>query len=146
MIEDIEGATSEPARGRHVVVLSGAVAIASLVLLLTLVVPAPVGTLPQAASTAPSARAGPLTTFVSNSASQLRVDLTLVSWCADGTRLTPPFYLVFEAGTGRVSAIGFDGRTGDSVPVAFVRDSRTSPLTVRCVTSGNVVPWDGIAR
>jgi hypothetical protein len=64
VIEDIEGATSEPSRRRHVAVLSASVAAVSLVLLYLLLVPAPrMDTPPLAASPAPSPTDATVVTF-----------------------------------------------------------------------------------
>jgi hypothetical protein len=160
VIEDIEGGAPEPTRRPHVVVLSGAVAIASLVLLLTLVVPAPVVPAPvvparvdtakYAASPRPSATLGPLMTTVSIALSQLRVDLTRTSACTDGTRLVPPYHLMVDATSGRVIAVVSDPRTdrsaGRSVPVALAWDGGAGYLTVTCATNEDSVPWDKVAR
>jgi hypothetical protein len=137
VIEDIEGATSEPTRRRHVVVLSGAVAIASLVLLFSWVAPPEFGSDRQAASPAPSASAGPAMTIVtgptiffpagppsfqSGTTSPSGVNVKLVSECADGTQISPPYYLVFE-GNGQVMVYRGSGW-----------------LTVSCATSTIRVP------
>ena len=155
MIEDIEGATLEPTRRWHVVVLSGAVAVASIVLLLTLVVPAPVvptrvDTGLYAALPAPSPSLGPVITTLSFPLSQLRVDLTRTSACTDGTRLVPPYHLAVDATSGRIMAVVSDPRTdrsaGPSVPVALAFDGRAGYLTVTCATNEDSVPWDKVAR
>ncbi len=152
MIEDIEGAATEPARHWQIAVLSGGVAVASLVLLLSLIVPAQLGTLPQAASPAPSA--GPSMTIVTGPTMFLiptgppyfaspttlppGVNVKLVSECADGTKINPPYYLVFE-GNGRVMAVPLDPRMAASPQVASV-DRGSGWLTVSCATSTFRVP------
>ena len=147
MIEDIEGATSEPKRHWHVAMLSGAVAIVSLVLLVALVLPSPLGTAPQPASPAPNASADPFVVpFASNPLSQMRVDLTQASACAEGLWLTPPYHLALDATSGRVIAMNSEPRTGRSVPVALVANPRTGWLTVTCTTSDISVPWETVAR
>ena len=147
MIEDIEGATSEPARRRHVIVLSGAVAIASLVLLLTLVVPAPlaparVDTVPYAASPAPSAAAVMMP--APNLVSRMRVDLSRTTTCSDGMPIGPPYILSIDgASPGRVLIVFFDDGTGaptrSPVPAAFRFDVRTGWMTVTCATDDLLV-------
>ena len=155
MIEDIEGATSEPTRRRHVVVLSGAVATAALVLLLSLVVPAPVvparvDTGKYEALPGPSPSLGPFMTSVSIPLSQLHVDLTRTSACTDGTILVPPYHLAVDATTRRIVAVVSDPRTDRSVgrwvPVALAFDGRAGYLTVSCATNDGPVPWDKVAR
>jgi len=144
VIEDIEGATSEPTRRRHVAVLSGAVAIASLVLLLGLLVPAPVGTAPQAASPAPSASTVPVAMFAPNTISRMRVDLSRTTSCSDGARIGPPYSISIEGvSPGRVFIVYFDDRTGEQtrspVPAAFRFDARTGWMTVTCATDDLLV-------
>jgi hypothetical protein len=143
MIEDIEGATTEPTRRGHVVVLSGAVAVVSLVLLLALVVPAPVSTSVQAP--APSARASLSVTFVSNPMAELPIDLSSAILCADGTRLNPPFRLVFSATTGQIYVGPSDRGAALLVPATLAPDARTGKVIVRCATSTPVVTGDMIA-
>jgi len=156
VIVDIEGATSEPTRRRHVVVLSAAMAGVSLVLLFTLVF-APqfhVGTAPLAAAPAPSASAGPVKTIVSsptmtiqsNPISQLRVDLSRASVCADGTRLDPPYHLGFAGDAGPIVAGRFDGGTGRPVSVTLIIDGQPGWLTVSCATSDDFGPRIDRAR
>jgi hypothetical protein len=154
VIEDIEGATPEPTRRRHAVVLSGAVAIASLVLLLTLVVPAPVvparvDTAPAAASPASSESAGTVMMFAPNAISRMRVDLSRTTVCSDGTRLQPPYFLI-QSSTGPVFAGQFDERTGAQIrppiPVAFRFDARTGWMTITCATDDLTVPRESDAR
>jgi hypothetical protein len=149
VIEDLEGATTEPARRRHVVVLSCAVAVASLVLLLSLVVPAPllparVDTSQYAASRAPSESAGEVMNFVPNPISRMRVELSRTTMCSDGTRIGPPYFLSIEGSSpGRVFVTSFDERTGEQtrspIPVAFRFDARTGWMTVTCATDDLLV-------
>ena len=136
MIEDIEGATSEPPRRRHVVVLSGAAAIASLVLLFSWVAPPELGMTGPAASPAPSVSGGPAMRIVtgptiffpaapnfrSGTTSPSDVNVKIVSECADGTHINPPYSVVFE-GNGEVMVYRGSGR-----------------LTVSCATSTIGVP------
>jgi hypothetical protein len=113
--------------------LSAAVAAVSLVLLLALLVPAQRGLAPQAASPLPSARIGPLTILSGPTAAELGVNVKLVSGCADGIRIVPPYYLVFE-GNGRVMAVPLDGgASGETNFVARAPDVYIgSGLTVSC--------------
>jgi hypothetical protein len=135
MIEDIEGATSEPTRRGHVVVLSAAVAAAALVLLVALVVPsrdAP----PQATSPSPSAGPSLLVISVaSNPLSRLPVDLSRTTVCRDGTWLTPPYFLAFDGRSGQLFAAPFDNGPRRPVPVTFDLNAATGKVTVRCATS-----------
>jgi hypothetical protein len=143
VIEDIEGATSEPTRRAHVLVLSALVASLSLVLLFALVMPRSRVEAPaQAASSAPSLTAAQMLTVAANPGAQRLVDLTGLSECASGRRLTPPYNLVIEAGTGRI----FLDQAGSSLPIAFVADPPTGRLTVKCATPGAVVPRIDRAR
>jgi hypothetical protein len=144
VIEDIEGAAPEPTRRGHVVALSAAVATASLVLLLTLVVPAP--RLPAradvsqyATSPAPSASTAPVAMFAPNTISRMRVDLSRTTLCSDGARIGPPYSISLDgASPGRVFIVYFDDRTGEQtrapVPAAFRFDARTGWMTVTCAT------------
>jgi hypothetical protein len=151
VIEDIEGAASEPTRRRHVVVLSGAVAIASLVLLFSWV--APPGLVMTRQAAVPSASAGPRMTIVtrqpmilqsgpldfrSGTTSPSGVNVKLVSECADGTQLNRPYYLVFE-GNGQVMTVPLDASPPPS-PQFISVDRVSGWLTVSCATSTIRVP------
>jgi hypothetical protein len=153
VIEDIEGATSEPSRRRHVVVLSGCVAITSLVLLFSWVAPPELGMDRQAPSPDPSASAGPAMTIVtgptmffpagpsyfqSGTTSPSSVNVKLVSECADGTQINPPYYLVFE-GNGQVMTVPVDVSKPPS-PQFISVDRGSGWLTVSCATSTIRVP------
>jgi hypothetical protein len=143
MIEDIEGATSEPTRCVHVAVMSAATAAVALVLLLALVVPPSRSAAPlQAASPASSASSTFTTTFassnplvLSNPAARLPVDLSRTTLCADGTRLMPPYFLVFDATSKQIFAGPFDDGPRLPVPVTLDLDAGTGKVTVRCTTS-----------
>lgn len=152
MIEDIEGATSEPARRRHVLVLSGAVAIASLVLLFSWLTPSELVMTRQADSPAPSATAGSVTwivtgptlfvaappQFQSGTSSPSGVNVKVVSECADGTKINQPYYLVFE-GNGQVMTVPLD--VSKATSPRFISVERTSGwLTVSCATSTTRIP------
>jgi hypothetical protein len=144
MIEDIEGATSEPTRRGHVVVLSAATAAAALVLLVALVLPASI-TNTSLRAPAPSARASLSVSFVSNPMAELPIDLSSAILCADGTRLNPPFRLVFSATTGRIYVGPSDRGAALLVPATLAPDARTGRVIVRCATSTPVVTGDMIA-
>jgi hypothetical protein len=139
VIEDIEGAMPEPTRRRHVVVLSGAVAIASLVLLFSWVAPPELVLTRQAVSPAPSATggsamwivAGPTMFFRSDTNSPSDVNVKLVSECADGTQINPR-YLVFE-GNGQVMTVPLDASKAPSPQFVSV-DRGWGWLTVSCAT------------
>lgn len=143
MIEDIEGATSEPTRRRHVVVLSGAVATVSLVLLFSLVAPPELLMTRQAAS--PASSAGPAMMIVTGSTMFFRsgtyspsdVNVKLMSECADGTQ-TNLRYLVFE-GNGHVMSVPLDASKAPS-PQFISVDRGSGWLTVSCATSTIRVP------
>ena len=153
MIEDIEGATSEPPRRRHVVVLSGAAAIASLVLLFSWIAPTDLGMTRHAALPAPGASAGPAMTIVtrqpmilqsgplefrSGTTSPSGVNVKLVSGCADGAQISRPYYLVFE-GNGQVMTVPLDASPPPS-PQFISVDRGSGWLTVSCATSTIRVP------
>jgi hypothetical protein len=152
VIEDLEGATPEPTRRRHVVVLSGAVAIASLVLLFSWIAPPDLGMTRQAALPGPSASAGPAMTIVtrppmilqsgpvdfrSGTTSPSGVNVKLVSGC-DGTEISRPYYLVFE-GNGQVMTVPLDASPLPS-PQFISVDRGSGWLTVSCATSTTRVP------
>jgi hypothetical protein len=153
VIEDIEGAAPEPTRHWHVVVLSGAVAIASLVLLFSWIAPPDLGMTRQAALPGPSASAGPAMTIVtrqpmilqsgpldfrSGTTSPSGVNVKLVSECVDGTQINPPYYLVFE-GNGQVMTVPVDVSKPPS-PQFISVDRGSGWLTVSCATSTTRVP------
>jgi len=136
VIQDLDGAVSEPTRRRHVVVLSAATAAVSIILFFAIIAP-PVrlGETPQAASPSPSPNASFVMTVVSNPLRNLPLDLTRSSACPDGSRLTPPYFLTVEAGTGRILAGAFDGGRRVHHLVTLNLDAGTGKLTVTCVTN-----------
>jgi hypothetical protein len=139
VIEDIEGATSEPTRRRHVAALSGAMAAVSLALFLALIVPP--SREAERPSPEPSPTASVTLTITSNPIRNVRLDLTLDSVCPDGTRLIPPYDLVFGEPSGQVFAVRYVvGRVAHSVPVTVVADKRTPYLTVACGIA-DLSPW-----
>lgn len=145
VIEEIEGATSEPGRRRHTAALSAVIAWVALAMLVMVVVgPGPFGAPPLRASPAPS-ESGELMFYGSSPIAQLRVDPSVASECADGTKLTSPILVAVEMDSGRVFAPNADGRTGRSVPGVLV-PAQTSWLTVICATPETWRPWRITAR
>jgi hypothetical protein len=141
VIEDIEGATMEPSRSRHVLALSAAVASLAFVLLVALVAPqVPGGFAPEASSSPASPRGLSVPASVSNPLAQLRVDLTQASQCGDGAQLTPPYLLAVDMASGRVFAMTSEGRSGRPIPVMLVPASRAGWLTVTCATPDLLAP------
>jgi hypothetical protein len=146
VIEDLDGATSEPSRRTHVAVLSAATALFAIVLFYVLVAPPTfVGAPPQAASPSPSQSI--VMTVASNSFINLPVDLTRSVMCADGTRWgNPPLQLAVDATGGRVVSFVVYDRTG-SRPIAFVQEERgTGRLIVTCAQPDGVAPRINRAR
>jgi hypothetical protein len=142
VIEDLDGAATEPSRRWHVALLSAALAAFSLVLLVVLVgPPANLSDTPHAASPAPSAAPATTVTFSSNPISRLRIDLTHEAACADGTRLIPPYYISVDAATGGMSAARVDG-TDRAVGIALVFNPETGWINVSCATPLRVVTGD----
>jgi hypothetical protein len=149
VIEEIEGATSEPGRRRHTVALSAVIAWVALAMLVMVVVgPGPFGAPPLRASPAPS-ESGELMFYGSSPIAQLRVDPSVASECADGTKLTPPILVDVEMDSGRVFAPNADGRTGRPVAWGVLAPAQTSWLswlTVICATPETWRPWRITAR
>lgn len=152
MIEDLDGDTPEPTRRRHTVVLSAATAALSLVLLMTLVVPAALIDSSQlAASPAASASPGPRMIISSRPPiSHMRIDLSRAIVCSDGTRLDPPYWPSVDDSTGRVSVAQYHDRSGEligfPVPVIFRFDARTGYMIVTCATDDIPALWESDAR
>ena len=106
MIEDLEGATSEPSRRTHVAALSAAVAAVSLVLLVALLGPAPrTDTPPLAAAPVPSPTDDRVITFAagpawirSDQVSQVR-DFVTMRVCVTAVASNPAVHhLVVDRG------------------------------------------------
>jgi hypothetical protein len=142
VIEDLEGATSEPSRRTHVAVLSAFVAAASLVLLFVLVAPPTlVGAPPHAASPSPTPSFA--MTVLSNPLINLPLD-PRSSMCAASTTWTP-LQLAVDATRGRALLVVYD-RTG-SRPIAFFQEERgTGRLVVTCLTADSFAPRINRAR
>jgi hypothetical protein len=157
VIEDLDGATAEPTRRLHVLILSAAVASIAIALLLGIAgvglerrdpvaVPA---TTPAPKPLGPDMWAPSAVLFAPNPATQLRVDLSRTTTCADGTKLAPPYYLVVDAGTQRI----FVGPTVTSteserraIPASFRLDASTGWMTVTCATDDLAELREAIAR
>ncbi|HUG05112.1 MAG TPA: hypothetical protein VMQ78_01060 [Candidatus Limnocylindria bacterium] len=135
MIEDLEGATIEPSRRRHVAALSAATAAVALVLFLALVTPrTPVDAPMLAATPASSPTDGTVVTvtFAATDAqwirgpdpwiSEVRVNVGLPddvtsTVCATGVGSSPPVHLMVFDRTGQPMAAYASGTTGRSVPL-----------------------------
>ena len=146
MIEDLEGSTSEPSRRFHLVALSAATAAISLAVLVALVVPMSDVAAPETATPGASPGAFSLTYVSPVTASFIlapnRIDLAQLSSPRD---LWMPCSVRVEPSTGRDHLVTPDARTSRLSPlVAF--GPRTTWLTVSCVTSDSLVPWESIAR
>jgi len=141
VIEDLDGATSEPSRRTHVAVLSAATAALAIVLFYVLVAP-PIfdGAQPQAASPSPTR------TFSMTVASiplNLPLDMTHPGVCADRASWGE---LHFAVDAKAPPAIVIYDRTG-SRPIAFVREERgTGRLVVSCPAPDSFVPRINRAR
>ncbi len=145
MILDLDGATTEPSRRRHVATVSASVAAAALLLLYAILVPAPrTGTPPLAAAPAPSAasmqmwsasdptwiRGGPFEESLRDAETRTE--------CAAGIGSSPPVHLVFDS-SGRLVAAYTGGITGRFIPLpqAYIGSGW---LTVPCDTSDVFAP------
>jgi hypothetical protein len=142
VIEELDGATSEPSRRTHVAVLSAATAAFAIVLFYVLVAPSTfVGAPPQAASPSPSRTF--VMTVVANPLITMPLDMTRSGLCSDRTR-SAPLQLAVGA-TGETSFVVYD-RSG-SRPVAVIQEERgTGRLIVTCATPDSVVPRINRAR
>ncbi|HUG07220.1 MAG TPA: hypothetical protein VMQ78_11810 [Candidatus Limnocylindria bacterium] len=161
MIEDLEGATIEPSRRRHVAALSAATAAVALVLFLALVTPrTPVDAPSLAATPAPSPTDGTVVTFAAPDRqwipvsdpriSEVRVnvgspDYVTSTVCAAGVGSSPPVHLMVLDRTGQPMAAYTSGTTGRFVPLphAYVGSAW---LTVPCDTSDVFPPRMNRAR
>ena len=122
MIEDLDGATSEPSRRTHVAVLSASVAAVSLVLLYVLLVPAPLTDTRQlAASPAPSPTNGTVVTFA---AGQAWVRWDQVAQIREVVTGTPCF---FSFGSNPPPQLIVGDRNGQ--PMATYTSRTVEPLT-----------------
>jgi hypothetical protein len=143
VIEDLEGATSEPSRRRHVAVLSAATAAFAIVLFYVLVAPPTFdGASPQAASPSPTRSLS--MTVVSNPLINLPPGMTRSAMCGDGATWAP-LQLAVSANGGPAVITVYD-RTG-SRPIGFVREERgTGRLVLTCATPDSWAPRIDRAR
>lgn len=150
MIEDVEGATSEPTRHLQAVALSALSAAVSLIVLLVLVLPRSEVGGPPAASPAASPSAGSFTmTFARPDAGVtwnqvFSRDGTVLLLCFAGSDASP---LVFARPDiwGPFAVVAPETPTARLVPVP-VAAANTGWLSVNCATSGVFVPWEMFAR
>lgn len=150
MILDLDGATTEPSRRRHVAMLSAVAAAVSLGLLIALFAPAPrTATAPLgAATTGSTARmvlsASGETAFVRLGQIAPQRDDETMSFCVAGIGSSPPVHLVLER-SGRLIAAYTSGTTGRFIPLpqAYVVSGW---LTVPCDTSDVFAPRLNRAR
>jgi hypothetical protein len=138
VIEDLEGATPEAPRGRHVMVVSLASAAGAVALFLALVVsPLELSALPRAVAPASNPSAVPVTALSGSSilsnVAQLRQRA-----CLYGPGLQ--WILVPSMSTGARTiqspsiAVAIEPQTGRAAPVGAVVNERTLWLTVTCAT------------
>lgn len=144
MIQDLDGATTEPSRRTHLAVLSAATAVFAIVLFYVLVAPPIfVDAPPQAASPSPSRTF--VMTVASNSFINLPVDLARPGMCADGTSWGELQLAVGATGGRALTSVVYD-RTG-SRPLYFVQEERgTRRLIVTCATPDSFAPRINRAR
>jgi len=146
VIEDIEGATSEPSRRRHVLAASLGTAAVAVGLFLTLVLsPLDSDELPRASVTAPRPSAAPPVVMAAPQQSILgNIDETRQRACVWGpsvqwilvqgpapdprTVRPPTIAVAIEAGTGR------------AIPVGDRIEATTRWITVICATPDNFAP------
>jgi hypothetical protein len=150
VILDLDGATIEPSRRRHVATVSVSVAAAALLLLYALLVPAPPTGTPPAASAAASPVT--MTVFFASDPTWIRGgpfeeslrDAAMSTVCAAGIGSSPPVHLVIDA-SGRVVAAYTSGPTGRFIPLPRVYVG-SGWLTVPCDTSDGFAPRLNRAR
>lgn len=156
MIQDLEGATSEPSRRRHVAMLSATATAVSLVLLMALVAPAQrTERPPLAASAAPSSTDSAFVSFASDPMwlasdrggpfeESMRDDGTWTE-CAAGIGSSPPVTLVFDREGRRLVAAYTTGQTGRfiALPKAYLDSGWVS---VPCDASDIFAPRINRAR
>jgi hypothetical protein len=150
VIQDIEGATSEPSRRRHVAMLSASVAAVSLVLLIVFVVPSPrMDTPPLAASAAPSPARMTVVSASDSTAGLVSYEQALPNdltskLCAAGNGSSPSVSLLLDR-EGRPIAAYTSGKTGRFIPLpqGYVGSGW---LTVPCDTSDVFAPRLNRAR
>ena len=151
MIQDLEGATSEPTRRGHVLALSAAAATISLVLLFALVAAPHVDTGPLAAAPAPSPTAGSMVVTIASGTwvtldrvAQLPDEMTSLR-CAPGIGSSPPIHIVYDRTGQTVIAAYTSGKTGRYIPLP-VGYAISGSLTVPCATPDVFAPRINRAR
>jgi hypothetical protein len=143
VIQDLDGATSEPSRRTHVAVLSAAVAAASLVVLLMLVAP-------PTPSVAPPQVASPLAspammTVVSNAPRGLPVDVMRSSVCSASTLLPAGRVPIDFGAAGEQSFLVIYDRNG-SVPIAVMQEEKGTGRLILTCAADSVMPRLNRAR
>lgn len=152
MILDLDGATTEPSRRRHVATVSASVAAAALVLLYALLVPAPHTGAPALPAVAPVPSPAHMTVLSASDPTWIRGgpfeeslrDSAISTMCAAGNGSSPPVHLVIDA-SGRVVAAYTSGTTGRFIPLPRVYVG-SGWLTVPCDTSDVFAPRLNRAR
>jgi hypothetical protein len=150
VILDLDGATTEPSRRRHVATVSASVAAAALLLLYALLAPVPRTPTPLAAAPAPSPAgvtvwsASDMTSIRGGPFEESLRDVVTSTVCAAGIGSSPPVHLLIDAG-GRVVAAYTSGTTGRFIPLPRVYVG-SGWLTVPCDTSDVFAPRLNRAR
>jgi hypothetical protein len=159
VIEDLEGATTEPSRRRHVAALSAATAAVALVLFFALVTPkAPVDAPPLAATPAPSPTDARVVIFAADSpevwfpgrSGDVRLgtpssDVWTSMVCVSAVEPNPTIHLMVVDRTGQPIAAYTGGTTGRfiALPQAYVGSGWR---TVPCPASDLFAPRINRAR
>jgi len=144
VIEDLEGATTEPPRRWHVLAASLGTAGMAIALLVTLLSPVEIGQLPRASVPSASRMAAPLVIAVPQMSIIRNIEQTRERVCAWGPGIqwilvqgpasqvwtvpTPTLAVAIEPGTGRAIPVG--DRVGET----------TMWMTVTCATSDGLAP------
>jgi hypothetical protein len=135
VIQDLDGATSEPSRRRHMAALSSATAVLAFVMFYVLVAPPTFVSAPQAASPSPTSSA--VVTVVSNPLNNMPLEVRS-TLCAEAGTTWASFQLAVGV-AGETSFVVYD-RMG-SRPVAFVQEAEgTGRFIVTCVTPDRSAP------
>jgi hypothetical protein len=151
VILDLDGATIEPSRRRHVVTVSASVAAAALLLLYALLMPASrPGAPPLLAAPAPSPAR--MTVLSASDPTLIRGgpfeeslrDAAMSTMCAAGIGSSAPVHLVIDASGGVVAAYT-SGTTGRFIPLPRLYVG-SGWLTVPCDTSEVFAPRINRAR
>jgi hypothetical protein len=148
VIQDLDGATSEPSRRRHVAVLSAATAAISLVLLyVVLAPPAHRDAAPQAAAPSPSP------SFIGW---EEMLAIPVASSLLQHPPLDPPAGICYAGASGEIQLGAFvAGRSLTTVvydrtgrfPIAFVQEQRgTGRLVLTCTNPDSFMPRIDRAR